>query len=69
MGIDNAVIAADFIKCDKIIGMHYDTFDIIKIDHQEAKRKFETAAKELVLMKIGETMDVKNAQFTIDNAR
>lgn len=59
MGIDNAVIAADFVKCDKIIGMHYDTFDMIKIDHQEAKRKFEVAAKELVLMKIGDTMGIE----------
>src|SRR3954468_10990477 len=47
MGYDNAVIAADFIKCDRIIGMHYDTFDMIRIDHAEAKHKFEVAAKEL----------------------
>jgi L-ascorbate metabolism protein UlaG (beta-lactamase superfamily) len=25
MGVDNALIAADFVKCDKIIGLHYDT--------------------------------------------
>ncbi len=60
MGFDNAVIAADFIKCDKIIGMHYDTFDIIKIDHEEAKGKFKVASKELLLLKIGETMEMKN---------
>src|SRR5436190_13500929 len=36
MGIDNAVIAAGFVQCDRIIGMHYDTFDKIKIDHKEA---------------------------------
>ena len=58
MGIDNAVIAADFILCDKIIGMHYDTFDLIKIDHSEAKRAFENSGKGLTLMKIGETLDV-----------
>ena len=34
MGIDNAVIASDFIRCDKIVGMHYDTFDTIVIDHK-----------------------------------
>ena len=39
MGIDNAVIASDFVKCDKIIGMHYDTVDEIKIDSKEAKLK------------------------------
>lgn len=58
MGIDNAVIASNFIKCDKIIGMHYDTFEPIKIDHQEAKKKFENSGKELLLMKIGETREI-----------
>ena len=55
MGIDNAVIAADFIKCDRIIGMHYDTMEMIRINHQEATRKFDAAGKHLNLMKIGET--------------
>jgi L-ascorbate metabolism protein UlaG (beta-lactamase superfamily) len=58
MGIDNAVIASNFIKCDKIIGMHYDTFEAITIDHQEAKKKFEHSGKELLLMKIGETREI-----------
>jgi L-ascorbate metabolism protein UlaG (beta-lactamase superfamily) len=58
MGIDNAVIASEFIKCDRIVGMHYDTFDAIKIDHKEAKRKFELSGKELVLMNIGESRDL-----------
>jgi L-ascorbate metabolism protein UlaG (beta-lactamase superfamily) len=58
MGIDNAVIASEFIKCDRIVGMHYDTFDPIKIDHKEAKRKFELSGKELVLMNIGESRDL-----------
>lgn len=59
MGIDNAVIAAGFINCDKIIGMHYDTFEQIKIDHNEAKTKFEVSGKELTLMTIGETKSFK----------
>jgi L-ascorbate metabolism protein UlaG (beta-lactamase superfamily) len=58
MGVDNAVIAAEFIHCDSIIGMHYDTFERIKIDHQDAMRKFDHAGKELYLMKIGETIDL-----------
>jgi L-ascorbate metabolism protein UlaG (beta-lactamase superfamily) len=58
MGIDNAVIASDFIRCDRIIGMHYDTFDVILIDHKEAKNKFEISGKELLLMKIGETREI-----------
>ncbi|MDQ3108310.1 MAG: metal-dependent hydrolase [Bacteroidota bacterium] len=58
MGVDNAIIAADFVKCDKIIGMHYDTFGYIKIDHEESKRKFSRAGKSLTLMKIGETLEL-----------
>ncbi|HVA98562.1 MAG TPA: metal-dependent hydrolase [Bacteroidia bacterium] len=53
MGVDNALIAADFIHCSKIIGMHYDTFPPIKIDKEEAITKFERAGKELILMPIG----------------
>lgn len=58
MGIDDAVIASEFLNCNKIIGMHYDTFGFIKIDHKEAKQKFSKAGKELVLMEIGETISI-----------
>lgn len=58
MGVDNSIIAADFIRCERIIGMHYDTFAPIKIDHDKAKRKFSNAGKELILMKIGETINL-----------
>lgn len=55
MSADNAIIASEFIKCDKIIGMHYDTFGYIKIDKEEAVKKFGNAGKELILFAIGET--------------
>lgn len=57
MGIDNAIIAAQFIRCDAIIGMHYDTFGYIKIDHQEATNKFNAAGKNLLLMEVGQKVD------------
>lgn len=57
MSVDNAIIASDFIKCRKIIGMHFDTFGYIKIDHQEAITKFSNQGKELTLMKIGEIIN------------
>jgi len=53
MGADNAIIACDFIRCNDIIGMHYDTFGFIKIDKNEAVSKFERAGKKLSLMEIG----------------
>lgn len=58
MGVDNALIAAEFINCNKIIGMHYDTFGFIKIDKKEAVEKFERAGKELILMNIGSTIEI-----------
>lgn len=56
MGPENAIIASDFINCDDIIGMHYDTFAAIKIDQAEAQHKFNRSGKNLTLMKIGETI-------------
>lgn len=56
MGIDNAIIATDFINCGDIIGMHYDTFGFIKIDQEEAKFKFRRAGRNLTLLAIGETI-------------
>lgn len=56
MGIDNAIIATDFINCKDIIGMHYDTFGYIKIDHIDAQNKFTRSGKKLTLLKIGESI-------------
>jgi L-ascorbate metabolism protein UlaG (beta-lactamase superfamily) len=56
MGVDDAVIAADFIQCSKIVGIHYDTFGYIKIDTAEARKKFEAAGHTLLLPGIGETI-------------
>ncbi|MBT4774288.1 MAG: metal-dependent hydrolase [Crocinitomicaceae bacterium] len=55
MGIDDAVICADFIKCKNIVGVHYDTFGYIKINKEEAKSKFEKAGTKLTLLEIGES--------------
>jgi len=58
MGVDDAVIAAEFVGCNEIIGMHYDTFGYIEINKEEAKGKFSTAGKTLTLLNIGETIDL-----------
>ena len=58
MGVDDAIIASDFIKCDKILGCHYDTFGYIEIDHEEAKRKFYEKEKDLMLLDIGESIEL-----------
>jgi L-ascorbate metabolism protein UlaG (beta-lactamase superfamily) len=58
MDADDAVIAADFIQCHKIVGVHYDTFGFIKIDHDVAKQKFTEQGKELVLLPIGASIEL-----------
>jgi len=56
MGVEDAIIASDFLQCDKVLGCHYDTFGYIEIDHEEAKRKFYEKGKDLMLLEIGERM-------------
>jgi L-ascorbate metabolism protein UlaG (beta-lactamase superfamily) len=58
MDAADAVIASDFIKCNKIIGVHYNTFDIIKIDTAAAVSLFQQAGKTLILTEVGKTTEV-----------
>ena len=58
MGIDDAILASDFIECDKILGYHFDTFGYIEIDHEVAKRKFFNKDKDLMLFDIGESVEL-----------
>jgi len=55
MDAGDAVVAAEYIGCDEIVGVHYDTFPPIKIDHAQAVRKFQESGKTLHLLKIGES--------------
>lgn len=59
MGIEEAVLAAEFIECDRIIGCHYDTFGYIEIDHAAAKKAFSARGKQLHLLSIGDRKDLK----------
>ena len=58
MGIDDAITASDFVECDKILGCHYDTFGFITINHDAAKKKFFDAGKDLMLLEIGESIEL-----------
>jgi L-ascorbate metabolism protein UlaG (beta-lactamase superfamily) len=57
MGPDDAVKAAEFVRCKEILGVHYDTFPPIKIDHALAVEKFRAANKTLHLLRPGESFD------------
>ncbi len=56
MGITDAIIAADLVKCNKVIGCHFNTFPPIEIDTENAKKQFSDANKELIILEIGEAI-------------
>ncbi len=57
MGVEDAILAAQFVAVNRVLGMHFDTFGYIEIDHQLAKSKFEEANIELKMLKIGESTE------------
>jgi L-ascorbate metabolism protein UlaG (beta-lactamase superfamily) len=57
MGVEDAIKACDFIHCNEVLGVHFDTFPPIKIDHQAAIEKFAAKGKKLHLLKAGDTHD------------
>lgn len=57
MGIEDATEAATMVQTKKVIGVHFDTFGFIKIDHQKAIELFKSKGLELILPKIGETIN------------
>lgn len=58
MDVADAIVASDFIKCNNVVGVHYNTFDIIKIDTEKAIADFREAGKTLWLPKVGETIEI-----------
>jgi L-ascorbate metabolism protein UlaG (beta-lactamase superfamily) len=58
MDCHDAVECARMIQCTTVVGVHYDTFGFIKIDHAEASRIFHDAGVTLHLIKIGDTREL-----------
>lgn len=58
MNAGEAVIASDFIQCDNIVGVHFDTFGYIKIDHNAAIKTFEEAGKKILMPEIGKSYNL-----------
>lgn len=58
MDVEDAIIASDFVECDKVLGYHYDTFGYIEINHEEAIRKFFDKGKDLMLLPIGDSIEL-----------
>jgi L-ascorbate metabolism protein UlaG (beta-lactamase superfamily) len=58
MGYEDAILAAEMIQCKNIVGVHYDTFGFIKIDHEKVKKAFTDAGLNLILPRIGENIEL-----------
>jgi len=55
MGVDDALKAAEFVRVNEVLGLHFNTFPPIQIDQQAAVQKFKAAGKNLLLLKPGES--------------
>lgn len=58
MGIDDAVKAAEFINAGIVVPIHYNTFDIIKANPEDFKRKAESIGKKCRIINIGESVEI-----------
>lgn len=58
MDVADAIYASNFIQCNTVIGVHYNTFGYIKIDTEKAKADFTAANKTLLLPAIGERVSI-----------
>jgi len=57
MGYGDAATAAGWLGCRDVVGVHYDTFPPIRIDHAEARRAFEVRGTTLHLLAPGESRE------------
>lgn len=56
MGPADAAAAAKMVQCKTVVGVHYDTFGFIKINHEEALDTFNENGIRLMLPQIGESI-------------
>jgi L-ascorbate metabolism protein UlaG (beta-lactamase superfamily) len=58
MGAEDAVKAARYVGVNKVVGVHYDTFGFIKIDHSKAIEHFTNSGMRLYLQNIGSEIEL-----------
>ncbi len=56
MDVKDAARACEFIKPDRVVPMHYDTFDLIKADPKKFKKRAEYA--EVVILNPGDIIEL-----------
>jgi L-ascorbate metabolism protein UlaG (beta-lactamase superfamily) len=50
MDIDDAIRAANLLECKDVMGVHYDTFPLVRIDDAAAKEKFRSKGLTLHML-------------------
>lgn len=58
MDAEEAIMANEMIQAQKIVGVHFDTFGYIKIDHEACKKQFQNANIDFVLPEIGKEIEL-----------
>lgn len=58
MDVEDAIKAAAMTGTQTVIGCHYNTFPPINIDINQSKTKFEQAGLSLVLLEVGEQIEI-----------
>jgi len=58
MGMREAVTAARWTGVKKVVGMHFDTFPYIQINHEETKLLAQFNEIDLILPEVGETFSI-----------
>ncbi len=51
-------LAAEFLNCNTVIGCHFDTFEVIKLDHEKVNKFFTEHGIHGHLMSVGETIEI-----------
>lgn len=58
MGAADAALAAAYAGVRRVVGVHYDTFEPIRIDRERARKAFADLDVELLLPEIGEPLEL-----------
>lgn len=58
MGVEEALLASDFVECAKVVACHYDTFGYIVVDKKVVKQAFQSKNKDLIFVEIGESISL-----------
>lgn len=59
MGIDDALKASSFVNTKNIIAMHYNTFDLIRVDKTLCLKKAKAKKIKLHFLEIGQELELK----------